>query len=227
MHPTSGGCTLHFATLVTDRAAREDLVLQFEDVLWRQLTACFSMPRLAELVGVFEICDCWKYGDAPIADIGRSIFLWQTRFDGHEPHGHGIRNACPVDVELFAAQQSATVTVLQLEKGNRFRDPLFGTTPLEFDSGFPHPLGEKARPQETFLVRYVRFRNRIFLDRLGVSDRILDARCLGAVEDLLRQAKVSIGHPDFAWELLRAWMSVAWEEMFRQVGIVPGSQTRH
>lgn len=225
-HRDAGGCERFAAQILAGGKSRDALVSRLEEGIWESARSRFRESELEERISIFEVADCWRYGEAPSPSMERSVFLWQSSIGGF-PLAVAPKIACPVERELFEAQRRALVMVVENHGGLYLRDALYERPSLRLDPTWPNRICAHARPKDRFLVRMPFFRQRLLLDELGISRIVLEDGLLPAVEELITEAHLDPRHPEWAWHLTAFWTTAATEDWARtSLGATRGPATR-
>jgi hypothetical protein len=205
-------------------------VLRLERIIWRRASAEVGERTLEEFVRMFEVADCWRYGEEPMPSLERSVFLWHATLGDATlatRAAPALAQLCPVEEELYRAQQGAQVLVAQNRGGIWLRDVLFERPDIRIRSEWPNRFCAHARPVDRFLVRMPLFRNVWMLDELGVSQIVLGEQDVACVRTLLEDTGLTPSAPDWGWHIAAMWTAVATEDWARgELGALRGPTTR-
>lgn len=157
-HREPAECERVAAQVIANAAFRNEAVLRLEDGIWRRAQAEVPKEILGEFTAMFEETGCWPPGEPPAPCLERSVFLWHSLIGDATFAQRAeslLAQRCPVEEELFRAQQNALVLVAENRGGILLRDSLFDRPDVRFRDDWPVRFTAHARPKDRFLLRMV------------------------------------------------------------------------
>lgn len=230
-HREPAECERVASQIIANASFRTELVLALEDVIWRRARVEIAERVLAEHVSMFEVADCWRFGDPIAPSLERSVFLWHAQLGDAtlatraEPV---LALRCPAEEELFRAQQDALVIAAANRGGIFLRDALFERPDIRFRDDWPNRFTAFARPADRFLLRLPVFRGVPLLDEIGISHIVLADVDMEKLRELLQETGLTPATPGWGWHIAAMWTAVATDDWAAtELGARRATTTRH
>ena len=219
-HREPAECARRAERILSDAETRTALVLDLEQMIWRHAITVLGAKTLEEFVTIFEPAGCSSAGEAPAPSLERSVLLWHATIGDVSLATRAeflLAQRCPVDEELFRAQQDALVLVGQNRGGIYLRDVFFDRPDVRLRDDWPVRFAAHARPEDRFLLRIALFRHAPLLEEIGISTVVLeDGEDMANVAELLRESAMTPSEPDWGWHITAMWLAAATEDWARE-----------